>query len=255
MKKPKKERIPIPKETERKLLVECGHQCSNPVCYEKQNLEIHHINGDRSDNRESNLIVFCPNHHAMADRGEIERKECESYKERLKQIVNLRPKTETLKEKVEREGIDVIPENAFVSLILSLGRRYMNWRYGKPDVSINREIIVLFVPTLLCFVPLFYITLVLKTQVTIGWIYVSLIFAIIGAVLMMIFAVIYHRRCSKCKGYFGIERIDSKKVDEKIYETETETRIEKISRNTYRCIFCGYTYSLNESEYERIPKN
>ncbi len=64
---------------------------------------------------------------------------------------------------------------------------------------------------------------------------------------------IFQRRCRECKGYFGIEAIDSRKVDEKVYETKTETRIERIYRNTYRCMFCGDTNTINEHEYERIP--
>lgn len=92
-----KARIAVPKGTERKLLVESGHKCSVPLCNESHTLEIHHIDGDPSDNREANLIVFCRNHHAMAESGKIDRKECESYKERLKQI---RPE-ETLKETLQ----------------------------------------------------------------------------------------------------------------------------------------------------------
>ena len=247
--RPRKERVPIPKETQRKLLVESGHKCSVPLCNESHSLEFHHINNDPSDNRESNLIVFCRNHHAMAERGKIDRKECRSYKERLKQI---RPE-ETLKEKVEREGISVIPENPFVSLILRLGRKYMNWRYGKPDASINKEITLLIVVILLCFVPFLYVVMVLKAQVTIEWVYFSIGFVFLGAFLLIVFVVIFQRRCRECNGYFGIETIDSRKVDEKVYETKTETRIEKIYRNTYRCMFCGQTYTLNEHEYERIP--
>lgn len=72
--KARKERIAIPKETERKLLVESGHKCSVPFCYEGYSLEIHHINGDPSDNKESNLIVLCRNHHAKAESGKIDRK-------------------------------------------------------------------------------------------------------------------------------------------------------------------------------------
>lgn len=247
--KPKKERIAIPKATERKLLVESGHKCSVPLCNESHSLEIHHVNGDPSDNRESNLIVFCRNHHAMAESGKIDRKECESYKERLKQI---RPE-ETLKEKVEREGISVTPENPFVSLILRFGRAYMNWRYGKPDASINREIMLLVVAILLCFLPFSYVAMVLKAQITMEWLYLSIGFVVLGAFLLIVFVVVFQRRCPECKGYFGIEAIDSRKADEKVYETKTETRIERIYRNTYRCMFCGHTYSRNEHEYERIP--
>ena len=251
--KARKERTAIPKETERKLLVESGHKCSVPFCNESHTLEIHHINGDPSDNRESNLIVFCRNHHGMAESDKIDRKECESYKERLKQI---RPE-ETLKEKVEREGISVIPEDYFVKTVLNLGRRYMMWRYGKPTASINREITILGVSIILCFVPFLYMLYVvsfLRTQITTEWIYFSTIFIVIGLILALVFEVIYKRRCPKCKGYFGIDRVDSKEVSRKVVKTREETRITPIYRNTYRCIYCGNTFTKNErGETEIIP--
>ena len=247
-------RIPIPKEIQRELLVECSHKCSVPFCPEKHNLEFHHINGNPSDNKKSNLIVFCPNHHAMATRGKIDRKECKSYKERLKQMVSLQPATETLKQRIEREGIDVPAENPLVSLILNAGRWYINRRYGKPDASINREIMVLLALIPMCFLPLFYTTLVLKAQASIPSLYLSLGFSIIGAFLIVVFLVVHKRRCPKCRGYFGIETIDSKLAEEKeVYRTETEIEMRRIFRNTYRCVFCGHTYHLNEPEYETIP--
>jgi len=189
----------------------------------------------------------------MATEGTIDRKACRLHKDRLKQIVGLQPTTETLKEKVEREGIDVPAENPFVSLVLYLGRKYMNWRYGKPDASINREIVILGVSIPLCFTPLVYIVYVLRGQFSISSSYISLFFSVIGCVLLIVFLVIYKRRCPKCRGYFGIETIDSKLVEEKeVYRNRTEIKMRKIFRNTYRCVFCGHTYLLNEPEYETI---
>ena len=190
----------------------------------------------------------------MATSGKIDRKECELYKKRLKQIVNLQLE-ETLKEKVEREGIDVLPENPFVKGILYLGRKYMMWRYGKPNTSIKREIAILVISSLLCFTPLIYTIMVLRASALGTSMYIwSITFSIIGIFLLIIFEVIYKRRCPNCKGYFGIERIVSKKVDEKEkYRTETERIIERIFRNTYRCVFCSHTYTLNEPETERVP--
>jgi hypothetical protein len=171
-------RVPIPTEIERKLLVESGHKCSVPLCNESFSLSFHHINGDPSDNRQSNIIVLCRNHHDKADRGKIDRKECVSYKERLKQI---NPE-ETLEEKVEREGIDVQPEDWVVSSILWLGRKYMMWHYGKPTVSMKKEISLLVVLTVLCLIPIFltiYVINVFKSQI-IEWTYFSLASTIIG---------------------------------------------------------------------------
>ncbi len=156
---------------------------------------------------------------------------------------------------MEREGIDVEPENPFIRLILYLGRRYMNWRYSKPDASINKEIILLLVLISACFVQFFYVTLILKAQVSIQLLYASIGFFVVGSILLIIFLVIYKRRCPNCRGYFGIETIDSKLVDEKeVYQTETEIKMRKIFRNTYRCVFCGHSYTRNEPQEEIIQK-
>jgi hypothetical protein len=237
-----KERIPIPQGIKRELLVECGHKCSVHRCNEKTALEFHHINGNPSDNRVSNIIVLCANHHHLADSGEIDRKALVEYKRRLK----LSNPEETLKETVEREGIDVIPENAFVKFVLNTGRKYMMWRYGKPTASTKREIAALIILTALCFIPFFYVIWVLKAQITVEWIYVSTAFLIVGAFLAIGLSVVLIRRCDQCHGYFGIHRVDSKEVDRKIVKTKQDTRITPIYRNTYKCVYCGYTYTKNE---------
>jgi len=56
----KKKRLPIPQKIKDKLLVECNHMC---VRCGVQYHEVHHIDGDPSNNAEENLIVLCPNCH------------------------------------------------------------------------------------------------------------------------------------------------------------------------------------------------
>ncbi len=54
-------------------------------CPVQDNLEVHHINGKRHDSkRKENLLMLCPNHHAKAERGIIDRKACLMIKENLK---------------------------------------------------------------------------------------------------------------------------------------------------------------------------
>ena len=82
----KKKRIPIPRGLKRQLLVECGHKCSVHICPLMQDFVYHHINFKPSDNRIENVIVFCPNHAAMADKGKIDRVACRMYKKSLKEL-------------------------------------------------------------------------------------------------------------------------------------------------------------------------
>ena len=244
-----KERVPIPVEVRRKLFVTCGHRCSVPFCKEKNNLIIHHINSDPSDNREENLIVLCRNHHAMADKGEIDRKECIEYKNRLKIMYKKDEEILSLKEQVNIEGIDVEADPLFVRFILNFGRNYMMNKYGKPDSSMKNEIIALVLLTMISFTPLLYGTFILKEHTNTTFLYIEIGSALIGVLLLSILSVVFNRRCKKCKGYFGIEVIDSKLVDEKeIYRTETKINMRKIYRNTYRCAICGNQYSKNVPE-------
>lgn len=43
------------------------YKCEIEGCEYCQNLELHHINGDPTDNRIENLQILCPNHHAATE--------------------------------------------------------------------------------------------------------------------------------------------------------------------------------------------
>ncbi len=70
----------------RDLHLECGYKCSIPLCPVQNNLEAHHINGKRNETVKENLLMLCPNHHAMVESGIIDRKACKIIKENLKGI-------------------------------------------------------------------------------------------------------------------------------------------------------------------------
>ena len=55
-------RPPIPRETRDRLLVSCKHRCC--ICGRGW-VQIHHIDGDRTNNSEDNLIPLCRNHAGM----------------------------------------------------------------------------------------------------------------------------------------------------------------------------------------------
>ena len=67
-----KQRKSIPENTKRRLLLYTRYECclcDNKISGKRER-NIHHINGDPSDNRIENLIPLCPNCHARADRGD-----------------------------------------------------------------------------------------------------------------------------------------------------------------------------------------
>ncbi len=53
------------------LIRKRGHRCENckNTMWQSQAipLELHHINGDRTNNEENNLQLLCPNCHALTD--------------------------------------------------------------------------------------------------------------------------------------------------------------------------------------------
>jgi 5-methylcytosine-specific restriction endonuclease McrA len=59
----------IPKEIERKVLIEAGHRCSIPTC-KYPRVEIAHIIpwAESFDNSFENLIALCPNCHDLYDK-------------------------------------------------------------------------------------------------------------------------------------------------------------------------------------------
>jgi hypothetical protein len=68
-----KKRIPISSSTRQKILLYCRHECC--LCDTKvsgaREKNIHHINGNPSDNDIENLILLCPNCHVKAGRGDF----------------------------------------------------------------------------------------------------------------------------------------------------------------------------------------
>ena len=65
----KKERLPIPDDLKNKVYDIASGKCQE--CGKKGNLKIHHIDGNPSNNRITNLVLLCGNHHDDADKGVI----------------------------------------------------------------------------------------------------------------------------------------------------------------------------------------
>jgi hypothetical protein len=61
----KPERVEVPAAIADAVLIASGHRCA--VCG-SPSIQLHHSNGDRSDNRPENLVVVCLIHHDQAER-------------------------------------------------------------------------------------------------------------------------------------------------------------------------------------------
>jgi len=79
----------IPKELKRRILVEAGHRCAIPTC-RSFDVDVHHIIPfSKAKNHEyGNLIALCPNCHRRAQKGEIDRKSLETYKDNLRYVID-----------------------------------------------------------------------------------------------------------------------------------------------------------------------
>jgi len=79
------DRIGIPNDLRRKVLVEAGHRCAIPTC-RHIDVDVHHIIpwAECQSHEYENLIALCPNCHRRAGRGEIDRKSLRIYKLNLR---------------------------------------------------------------------------------------------------------------------------------------------------------------------------
>ena len=78
----------IPENLRRELMIEAGFSCCIPSCKHETGLDLHHIDGDRSNCNSDNLIVLCAVHHRLATEGKIDPPTCRIIKKTLKQIKN-----------------------------------------------------------------------------------------------------------------------------------------------------------------------
>ncbi len=79
-----KVRKKIPAVVQRKVKVESNHSCL--VCKERVSLQLHHIDGNRDNNKSENIIYICSNCHGMAHDGKISAMDLREYKKNAVQI-------------------------------------------------------------------------------------------------------------------------------------------------------------------------
>ena len=82
-KKYSKSRPRISSVLRREIKVESRHACL--VCKERVSLQIHHIDGNRENNTNENLVYICANCHGMEQDGKISAADFKEYKRKAKE--------------------------------------------------------------------------------------------------------------------------------------------------------------------------
>jgi len=114
-------RPPIPSELKRRILVEAGHRCAIPTCRHPTTEIAHIIPWDKVKKHEyENLIALCPNCHARADRGEIDRESLRICKRILQRLTDRYDRFELVILNELRLGKPVIMAGNMLLLIKNL---------------------------------------------------------------------------------------------------------------------------------------
>jgi hypothetical protein len=72
----------MPAQLRREVIVEAGDRCAIPTCRQVP-IEVHHIDGDRTNHTFENLIALCPTCHARVTKGDIPEAHVRMYKANL----------------------------------------------------------------------------------------------------------------------------------------------------------------------------
>jgi len=111
----------IPSELKRRILVEAGHRCAIPTCRHPTTEIAHIILWEKVKKHEyENLIALCPNCHARADKGEIDRKSLRIYKRILQRLTDRYDRFELVILNELRLGKPVIMAGNMLLLIKNL---------------------------------------------------------------------------------------------------------------------------------------
>jgi hypothetical protein len=65
------------------IVIKRSHVCEVPNCGWSITLQMHHIDCDRQNNIEQNLILLCPNHHSLAHIQDVQKLTIEFFRKIL----------------------------------------------------------------------------------------------------------------------------------------------------------------------------
>ena len=78
------DRLALPKEIKRRILIEAGYRCAIPTCRFPITENAHIFSwAETRDHSYENLIALCPNCHTLYDSGKIDRAAIVAYKKKL----------------------------------------------------------------------------------------------------------------------------------------------------------------------------
>ena len=161
-----------------------------------------------------------------------------------------------LKEQLELEGVHEEPEGWLRKRFIKLGRWYALRTYGRLDVPLYKEIILLAVLGLLLFIPLafsIYQITVTREVISTSILVPAVILAMLGIFPFLILDTFIKLRCPTCHRNFGVRRTEHIRVRDKILSKMQDRVIREVTyRNTYKCDYCDYSETKFENEEEAI---
>lgn len=143
----KKRRVAVPQQTREQMHLECGLRCPIPACTHEDGLDLHHIDGDPSNNSNENLLVLCAVHHRMATEGKLTMNMCRSIKGWLAETRFLFKRTRRLENRSAylEAAIDELQKTEFTYRSIYVGPLFLHplWyhklrdaRFGTPNYDV-----------------------------------------------------------------------------------------------------------------------
>lgn len=135
----RKNRIHIPQNITRELLIECGFKCSVPLCpIQWPTLQRHHIDENPSNNDNGNLLLLCPTHHQMVTSGHIDNATCKMLKQLLSSLSKIEPAPEA---KIRNKLLYSLISELHANLILFADSSFYDPDYYRPYPRIRHIVL------------------------------------------------------------------------------------------------------------------
>ena len=160
----------------------------------------------------------------------------------------------TLEEQIKRAGIHEEPESPIRRVFLKLGKWYTLRTYGRLDVPLRKESVLLVVIGSVLILPLIVLMLIMVFSQGIANFSLFtpfLILALFGIFPFFMLATLNKLKCTNCGMNFGVRRIEHIRFKEQEHTDSDGGRFLVITfRNKYKCEFCGKSETKFENQEE-----